>query len=159
MSWSFSLETLFFHAFPIDLHDALLKEGYQLPNPFLLTTKPLQVTALQTLREKAIFVLKILNKETKRISKLISSHLNSRSHSYYCFNFIYSHISNSKAENIIVKHSNPSHILDSSKPLVVESTLETQLIVMIVNFLMVSLVVLVVDLLLICFTSAKKIGF
>ena len=31
MTWSFSLVTLFFNAFPTDLQDDILKEGYNLP--------------------------------------------------------------------------------------------------------------------------------
>ena len=50
MTWSFSLVTLFFNVFPTDLQDAILEEGYNLPNLSYLITKSLQAAALQDLR-------------------------------------------------------------------------------------------------------------
>ena len=51
MTWSFSLVAHFFHAFPIGLQDAILKEGYKLPNIYLLTTKSLQATGFKKARD------------------------------------------------------------------------------------------------------------
>ena len=67
MTWSFSLVTHFFYAFPIDLKDAILKEGYKLPNIYLLTTKLLQATDFQKVREQTVRVHKILADESRRI--------------------------------------------------------------------------------------------
>ena len=41
MTWSFSIVTLSYHALHLDLQDAILKNGHQLPNLSLPTTKPL----------------------------------------------------------------------------------------------------------------------
>ena len=49
MIWTFSLVTLFVHAFPIGLQDIILKVGYTLQNLSLLTTKSLQDTTLPKL--------------------------------------------------------------------------------------------------------------
>ena len=75
MTWSLSLVTLFYHAVPLDLQDAIVKDSYQLPNISFLTTKPLQTTALQDLREHAVIMYKNLADETKRIKKILSFHL------------------------------------------------------------------------------------
>ena len=82
MTWSFSLVTLFVNAFPTDLQDAILREGYNFPNLSVLITKSLQAAALQDLRGKAVIVHKTLADEAKRIKKLLSSHLHPRSHSH-----------------------------------------------------------------------------
>ena len=39
MIWYFRLVTLFYHALPLDLQDAIVKDRYELPNLSLLLTK------------------------------------------------------------------------------------------------------------------------
>ena len=120
MAWSFSLVTLFYHTLPLDLQDAIIKDGYRLPNLSLLLTKFLQATVLKKLREHAVVTHKNLADESKKIKKLLSSHLSPRSHSTLVGSEIY-HYSNSQAELIIAKHSDPVPSVDlSSKPLVVK---------------------------------------
>ena len=41
MIWYLSLVTLFYHALPLDLQDAIIKDGYHLPHLSLLLTKSL----------------------------------------------------------------------------------------------------------------------
>ena len=65
----------FYHALPLDLQDAIIKEGCHLPNLSLFLTKSLQVTALQNLREHAVVAHKNLADESTRIKTLISYHL------------------------------------------------------------------------------------
>ena len=83
-----------------------------------MTTKSLQPTALQDLREQAVLVHKTLADEAKRIKKLLSSHLYPRSHSH--ITNAYSHFSNSQAETTITQHSDTSLSIDLSKSLVVK---------------------------------------
>ena len=68
----------FFHTFPIDLQGAFLKEGNKFLNISLLTTKSLQATTLQNLREQAVLMHKTLADAWRRIKTLISSHLHPR---------------------------------------------------------------------------------
>ena len=75
MTWSFSLVTLFVNAFPTDLQDAILNEGYNLPNLSFFINKSLQAAALQDLKENVVIVHKTLANEAKRIKKLLSSYL------------------------------------------------------------------------------------
>lgn len=45
-----------FHDFSVDLQDAILTEGYKLPNLYLLNYKTLDATSLQSLREQVVLV-------------------------------------------------------------------------------------------------------
>ena len=119
MTWSFSLVTLFFNAFPTDLRDAILKEGYNLPNLSFLITESLQAAALQDLREKAVIFHKTLADEATRIKKLLSSHLHPRSHSHVP-NALSHYSSNSQTETTITRHSELPTSIDTPRPMVVK---------------------------------------
>ena len=119
MTWSYSLVTLFFHVFPTDLQDAILKEGYNLPNLSFLITKSLQAVALQDLRGKVVIVHKTLADEEKRIKKLLSSHLRPRSHSHVP-NALSQYSSNSQAETSITRHSELPPPIDTPRLMVVK---------------------------------------
>ena len=120
MVWSFSLVMLFCHALPLDLQNAIIKDGYHLPNLPLLLTKSLQATALQNLREHAVVTQNNLANESKRIKKLLLSHLYPRSHSTLIGSGNY-HYSNYQVKHTIAKHSDPVlSVYSSSKPLVVK---------------------------------------
>ena len=99
MTWSFSLVTLFVNAFPTDLQDAILNEGYNLPNLSFLINKSLQAAALQDLKENVVIVHKTLANEAKRIKKLLSSYLD------HVPNVLTHYSSNSQAETSITGHS------------------------------------------------------
>ena len=120
MTWSFSLVTLFYNAFPLNLQDVIVKDGYHFPNLSIFLAKSLQALALQNLREHAVVTHKNLADESKRIKKLLSTHLPPRSHSTLVSSENY-HYSNSQAELTIAKHSDPvPSVYSSSKPLVVK---------------------------------------
>ena len=67
MTLSFSLVTVFYHALSLDVQDENIKDGNQLHNLSLLTTKSLQAIALRNLREHTDIVYKNQPDETKRI--------------------------------------------------------------------------------------------
>ena len=76
---------------------------------------------MQTLREHAMLMHKNLVDKTKRISKIISSHLHFHSHSNLYYDSANFHFFNSQVETIIEQHTNTSPHLDSlSKPLVIQ---------------------------------------
>ena len=80
MVWSFSLVTLFYHTLPLDLQDAIIKDGYRLPNLSLLLTKFLQATVLKNLREHAVVTQNNLANESKHIKN------------FFCHTFTLVHI-------------------------------------------------------------------
>ena len=73
MTWSFSLVTLFFHALPSELQEAVQSGGYVLLDLSTLLTSSLQKHELHRLREKAVIAHKLLNDEGKRIRKLMTT--------------------------------------------------------------------------------------
>ena len=88
----------------------MIKDEYQHPSLYPFTTKPLQATVMQTLREHTVIVHKNLVDETKHISKLLSSHLHFRSHFNFYYDFTHSYFSNSQAEITIEQYtSTPPH--------------------------------------------------
>ena len=72
MTWSFCLVTLFFHAMPSELQEAVQLGGYVFPDISTLTTSLLQKQALHTLREIAVVSFKKLSDETQRIGRIMS---------------------------------------------------------------------------------------
>ena len=54
-AWSFSLVTVFYNALSIELQEAIRIDGYTLPNNSTLSTLSSQTSALQVLREKAVY--------------------------------------------------------------------------------------------------------
>ena len=120
ITWSFSLVALFYHALPLNLQDAIVKDRYRLPHLSLFLTKSSQATVLQNLREHAIIVHKNLADESKRIKQILSSHLLPRLQSTLIDSTNY-HYSHAQAEETIVQHCNlTSNVDSSSKPLVVK---------------------------------------
>ena len=79
ITWSFSLVMLFYHTLPLELQDAIIKDGCHLPNLSLFLTKALQVTALQNLSEHAVVAHKNIADESTRHKTLLSSHLSPHS--------------------------------------------------------------------------------
>ena len=92
--------------------------GYKIPNISLLTSTSLQTAALQSFRERVVFMKKNPVDKSKRIKILLSFHLNYRSYSN--LNHVYSNFSNSEVKTTITQYSTLSPSLDLSKPLVVK---------------------------------------
>ena len=122
----------------------------------------MQATALQNLHEHAVVTHKNLADESKRIEKILSSHLFPRSHSTLVYSGNY-HYSNSQAELTIEKHSDPVPTVDlSSKPLVVkkdgQSYPEILLMDIVVGTHLISLAVSTVTLLVTYLKKVRTIG-
>ena len=73
MTWSFSLVTLFFHALPSELQEAVQSGEYVLPDLSTLLNSYLQEQKLQRLREQAVIVHILVEDDGKRIRKLMTT--------------------------------------------------------------------------------------
>ena len=73
VTWSFSFVTLFFHALPSELQEAVQSGGYVLPDLSTLLTSYLQEQELHRLLEKVGIDHKLLEDEGKRIRKLMTT--------------------------------------------------------------------------------------
>ena len=83
MTWSFFLVTLFFHAMPSELQEAVQLGGYVFPDISTLTTLLLQEQALQTLCEIDVVSFKKLSDETRRIRRIMSQNVSSKNSTQY----------------------------------------------------------------------------
>ena len=111
MTWSFSLLTFFpwFFYWPTGCYS---KRRVYTPKSF---SSHYQITSRYFF---SILIHKTLVDDSRRLNKLLSSHLHPRSHSN--LNHVHSHFSNSQAETTITQHFNTSPSLGLSKPLVIK---------------------------------------
>ena len=73
VTWSFSLNTLFFNALPQELQVAVQQGGFIFPNLFTLIASFSQERELQTLREYSVVAFKNLAYKSNCIEKLVAT--------------------------------------------------------------------------------------